>query len=260
MYSPCDRECTRSTCDDLGFLRLLQWSINLVKQLSCAQSPFGKVLIKKKKITDFTDFTLEAKVPVLPSSRNCEDTDVKSYLSHAHKHTFTHTHTYTHNYIYILLTQLSSDTIEHISANPGFMPEPVVLPPQGDRVCVSVPPTQPPPPQPHTQAFSPSQNMHCFTAQLGGSTWPWNVASPWKTSHLCIPPCDELNEEEQSFTKESSDPRSCSTTWRSVPVLFELVHLISPQMPRTLSWEKAGADLLLLHQELLLYMMPLWKK
>lgn len=61
----------------------------------CSKSFWKSSNNKKKKITDFTDFPLEAKVPVLPSSRNCEDTDVKSYLSHAHKLTLTHTHTHT---------------------------------------------------------------------------------------------------------------------------------------------------------------------
>lgn len=43
--------------------------------------------------------------------------------------------------MYVLLTQLSSDTIEHISANPGFIRKPVALPLQENTVCMTVPPT-----------------------------------------------------------------------------------------------------------------------
>lgn len=58
------------------------------------------------------------------------------------------------------------------------------------------------------------QGMHCtpgakwlLHGTAGGlgvegvSPWPSNVASPRKTSRLCLPLRDELNEEEQSFEK-----------------------------------------------------------
>lgn len=41
--------------------------------------------------------------------------------------------------MYVLLTQHSSDTIGHVSANPGFIPKPIALPLQENTVCLSVP-------------------------------------------------------------------------------------------------------------------------
>lgn len=77
----------------------------------------------------------------------------------------------------------------------------------------------------HTQAFprhalhSRSQmatSRHSWGVGVGGvSPWPSNVASPRKTSRLCLPLRDELNEEEQSFEKGSRDTCSCSTRRRN---------------------------------------------
>ncbi len=209
----CVCECI-CVCDDSALSWQLQWSINLLEQLSCHRQSWGESS-HQKTITQSPH----------GGQRPPKGSSPFLWVEIGWRHRLEeelfirHTHASISPSCWfsslVALQSINQQTRASFPKHPSIHPS-LLLALWWGAVCVfSLLQLNAPPIPRLFQGDSIPRAQRLPRGTAGGSPWSLNVTSPRKTSRLCLPLRDELNGEEQSFGKRSRDTPSCSPSRRN---------------------------------------------